>query len=83
MTDSASRHRTSALAGIAALAAGLALSLNATAQNKPTFQSLDQDRDGKISLNEAAEHDALFVAFRQLDQDKDGLLTREEFAAYK
>src|ERR1043165_2148293 len=29
---------------------------------KPTFESLDKNSDGKVSLNEAAENDALFVA---------------------
>ncbi|HKS57913.1 MAG TPA: EF-hand domain-containing protein [Steroidobacteraceae bacterium] len=49
----------------------------------PTFESLDKNGDGKVSLNEAAENDALFVAFKSLDANKDGLLSREEFAAYK
>jgi Ca2+-binding EF-hand superfamily protein len=35
-----------------------------------------------VSLNEAAENDALFVAFKSLDTNKDGVLSREEFAAY-
>jgi Ca2+-binding EF-hand superfamily protein len=50
---------------------------------KPTFESLDKNSDGKVSLNEAAENDALFVAFKGLDTNKDGMLSREEFAAYK
>lgn len=49
---------------------------------KPSFESLDKNSDGKVSLNEAAENDALFVAFKSLDTNKDGMLSREEFAVY-
>ena len=66
------------LAGLGLLAAAGAL-----AQGKPSFESLDKNGDGKISLNEASTDDALFVAFKQLDTNKDGELTREEFAKYK
>ena len=66
------------LAGLGLLAAGGAL-----AQAKPSFESLDKNGDGKISLNEASTNDALFVAFKQLDTDKNGELTREEYAKYK
>jgi Ca2+-binding EF-hand superfamily protein len=48
----------------------------------PKFESLDKDSNGKISLTEASEHDALFVAFKNLDKNKDGELTKEEFASY-
>jgi Ca2+-binding EF-hand superfamily protein len=61
----------------------LALASQSHAQNAPTFESLDTDRDGKISVSEASANDALFVAFKNLDKDRDGTLTREEFAAYK
>jgi Ca2+-binding EF-hand superfamily protein len=57
--------------------------LAAQSGSPPTFESLDKNGDGKVSLNEAAENDALFVAFKSLDTNKDGLLSREEFAAYK
>jgi len=50
---------------------------------QPTFESLDKNSDGQISIQEATSHDDLFVAFKKLDTNKDGLLSKEEFAAYK
>jgi Ca2+-binding EF-hand superfamily protein len=66
------------LASLGLLTAGAVL-----AQGKPSFESVDKNGDGKISLNEASTDDALFVAFKKLDTNKDGELTREEFAQYK
>lgn len=68
------------LASLGLLAAAAAAP---AADAKPTFESLDKNSDGKISLAEASNDDALFVAFKSLDANKDGELTREEFAKYK
>jgi Ca2+-binding EF-hand superfamily protein len=73
----------SALKPVVAASLLTLLAGGALAQGKPTFESLDKNGDGKISLSEASENDALFVAFKSLDTDKDGSLTREEFAKYK
>jgi Ca2+-binding EF-hand superfamily protein len=53
-----------------------------SAQGAPTFDSLDANKDGQISIQEATGHDDLFVAFKKLDTNKDGMLSKEEFAAY-
>jgi hypothetical protein len=84
MTRTALRSTIFVLAGLTAAGGALAANLVlAQAAAKPTFESLDKNGDGKVSLNEATEHDGLFVAFKRLDTNKDGLLTREEFAAYE
>jgi Ca2+-binding EF-hand superfamily protein len=70
------------VAAACALTALFASALTQAAQS-PSFESLDKNSDGKVSLNEASEHDALFVAFKKLDTNKDGELTREEFAAFQ
>lgn len=64
------------------LALGVQGAYAAEGDNAPKFESLDKDSNGKISLTEASEHDALFVAFKNLDKNKDGELTKEEFASY-
>lgn len=62
----------------------LACSGAALAQDAaPSFQSLDKNGDGRISVAEAADNDRLFVAFKDLDTDKDGELTPAEYARYK
>jgi Ca2+-binding EF-hand superfamily protein len=65
------------------LLAVLAAGATAAADAKPSFEALDKNSDGKVSLNEAADNDALFVAFKGLDTNKDGVLSREEFAAFQ
>lgn len=68
------------LGALAALVGGVALAADA---GKPSFEALDKNSDGKVSLNEAADNDALFVAFKGLDTNKDGVLSREEFATFQ
>ena len=63
--------------------AACSVALAAESGAKPTFDSLDKNADGKVSLNEAADNDGLFVAFKSLDTNKDGTLSKEEFAAYQ
>jgi Ca2+-binding EF-hand superfamily protein len=65
------------------MASLLAVSAAGAAEQKPTFESLDKNGDGKVSVHEASANDALFVAFKSLDSNKDGELTREEFARYQ
>jgi hypothetical protein len=70
------------VAAACAFTALFASALTQAAQS-PSFESLDKNSDSKVSLTEASEHDALFVAFKKLDTNKDGELTREEFAAFQ
>jgi Ca2+-binding EF-hand superfamily protein len=66
------------------LIATLTLASAAYAQSgKPSFESLDKNADGKISLDEASADPALFTAFKTLDTNKDGYLSKEEFSAFK
>jgi len=65
-----------------AVAFGLCMASAAFAQ-AVTFESLDKNSDGQISIQEATANDELFVAFKQLDTNKDGALSKEEFASFK
>jgi Ca2+-binding EF-hand superfamily protein len=68
---------------VTVLAGMLAVPAAGAAEQKATFESLDKNGDGKVSVQEATVNDALFVAFRNLDSNKDGELTREEFARHQ
>lgn len=74
--------RTLTLATVAALGS-LGTTAVVAADQQVSFDSLDKNADGKVSLNEASTNDALFVAFESLDGNKDGELTKEEFAKFK
>lgn len=75
--------RSHTFAALCALVVVTGTAAQAASAGKPTFESLDKNSDGKVSLNEASDHDALFVAFKSLDTNKDGVLSREEFAAFQ
>ena len=51
-----------------------------TASMHPTFATLDTNKDGVISTQEAAGDAALKAKFASLDTDKDGKLNRSEFS---
>jgi hypothetical protein len=44
-----------------------------------SFEGLDLDRDGRITLAEAAGHDELVLRFDRADRNRDGKLTTAEF----
>jgi Ca2+-binding EF-hand superfamily protein len=71
------RSKNFLIAAIGACAAGAVI-----AQATPTFESLDKNSDGQISIQEATVHDDLFVAFKKLDKNRDGALSKDEFAEY-
>lgn len=72
-----SRFKNALVAAGGLCAAGIVL-----AQAGASFESLDKNADGQISIQEATTHDELFVAFKKLDTNKDGSLSKDEFAAY-
>lgn len=79
MLHSTTRAAVAALAMLA-FASGAAL-----AQNKPvgnSFEELDKNSDGKVSLDEASANDKLFTVFKGLDANHDGALSKAEYAAY-
>ena len=47
-----------------------------------TFESVDTDKNGFISMSEADSHAALKEQFKKLDADEDGQLSKEEFAGF-
>jgi len=57
----------------------LGAAINANAAELPGFEELDVDKDGAISITEAAVHDDLAEAFDRIDTNKDGALSVEEF----
>ncbi|WP_413700456.1 EF-hand domain-containing protein [Psychromonas sp. KJ10-10] len=50
-----------------------------SAEMETTFESIDVDTDGVISMEEVSEHEVLQLAFEELDVDKDGSINEEEY----
>ncbi len=64
------------------LALGLCLAYNvALATGTATFETIDIDADGQITMDEAKSDPDLFKAFGGLDVDGDGFLTLVEYSA--
>ena len=65
---------------IAGIPAGGAMAKDATTTAQgATFESLDANKDGRISLPEASADPALVEVFSAADKDGDGYLTDAEF----
>lgn len=54
----------------------------ASGQSQQSWESLDADRDGAISKQEANSSPGLTQIFGQADSDTDGKLTSEEYKAF-
>ncbi|MCC2615539.1 EF-hand domain-containing protein [Aestuariibacter halophilus] len=61
------------------MAATALLALNAYAE-QDAMKALDTDKDGKVSVEEAAKDAGLAAVFAKLDSDQDGYLTASEMA---
>ena len=51
--------------------------------NAPTFEAVDADKDGSVSIDEAVAVGMSEEVFAKLDVDKSGTLSMEEYAATK
>lgn len=71
-------------AAILAAAAVALPALSALAQGSPaTFESLDANKDGRISATEARKDKTVSSRFASADKDQDGYLNRAEFEALR
>lgn len=55
----------------------------ADSPHQEEFTALDLNRDGKVSIAEAAGHAAVVVRFDRADRNRDGRLTMAEFSRLK
>jgi Ca2+-binding EF-hand superfamily protein len=65
------------------MAGWLALLPAAMAQNAPqmSFEQLDANKDGRISVSEARKDKVVAARFAKADANQDGYLDRKEFAS--
>ena len=69
---------------LAAVAVVIPLGLSAGETERPvTFEQLDMDRDGYVSIIEATGHTELLRKWSQVDKDTDGRLEMIEFSAFE
>lgn len=70
------------LAAMISVAAFVSANDLVVASSAVTFQTIDADVNGEISLSEASANEALIEAFAELDVDQSGTLTEDEFAQF-
>lgn len=68
------------VAAVVILPAGL---LASETQNQPSFQQLDMNNDGFVSVIEATGHTQLLMQWVDIDTDSDGKLEAAEFSAFE
>lgn len=66
-----------------ALAALLAVFAGASMAALPTFDEVDTNGDGKITMQEASTHEGLMASFDKADEDRDGQLSKAEYQKLK
>lgn len=66
-----------------ALAALLAVFAGASMAALPTFDEVDTNGDGKITMREASIHEGLMVAFDNADENRDGQISKAEYERLK
>jgi len=66
-----------------ALAMLLAVFAGASMAALPTFEEVDTNGDGKITMQEASTHEGLMTTFDQADEDHDGQLSKAEYQKLK
>lgn len=64
------------------LLSALLLTTSAVIAQQDKLDALDTDKDGRISIEEAASDPILSAVFAELDADKDGYLTTTELAEH-
>ena len=66
-----------------ALGVMLAVFAGASMAALPTFDEVDTNGDGKITMQEASNHEGLMTTFDKADVDRDGLLSEAEYQELK
>tara|TARA_R110001583_G_scaffold21088_1_gene80257 strand:- start:24517 stop:24780 length:264 start_codon:yes stop_codon:yes gene_type:complete len=70
---------TIAFSSLASANETVAIDAMKTTESETSFESIDVDSDGVISMEEVAEHEVLQLAFDELDANKDGSISEDEY----